>query len=98
MEDLKILILDDESRITEKLKHQLEKKKYLVYTANTPNEGISQLALHLPDILILDVMLPGANGLDLLEGIKKDYPTMEVLMISGYGDMDMVIKALRLVV
>ena len=48
-----------------------------------------------PGILILDVMLPGMNGLEVLKKVKEDFPTTEVIMISGYGDMDMVIEAMR---
>ncbi|MBK3517395.1 sigma-54-dependent transcriptional regulator [Carboxylicivirga marina] len=95
MNDLKVLILDDESRITEKLKYHLEKRKFKVYTANTPNEGFDLLERERPGVLILDVMLPGMNGLDILQKVKKEYPNLEIIMISGYGDMDMVIQAMR---
>ena len=95
MNDLKVLILDDESRITEKLKYHLEKRKFKVYTANTPSEGFELLEKKRPGVLILDVMLPGMNGLDILEKVKQDYPNLEIIMISGYGDMDMVIQAMR---
>lgn len=95
MDNLKILILDDEERITEKLKYHLEKRDFKVYTANTPNQGFAMLKKEKPGILILDVMLPGMNGLDMLKQIKADFPSTEVIMISGYGDMDMVIDAMR---
>lgn len=95
MDNLKILILDDEVRITEKLKYHLEKRSFKVYTANTPNQGFALLEQEKPEILILDVMLPGMNGLDMLKQIKVDFPSTEVIMISGYGDMDMVIEAMR---
>ncbi|MCW3806675.1 sigma-54-dependent transcriptional regulator [Plebeiibacterium marinum] len=95
MDNLKILILDDEVRITEKLKYHLEKRNFNVSTANTPNEGFEMLEKQRPGILILDIMLPGMNGLDVLEKVKAEYPNTEVIMISGYGDMDMVIEAMR---
>ncbi len=95
MKDLKVLILDDESRITEKLKYHLEKRKFCVYTANTPKEGLAMLEKKRPGVLILDVMLPGMNGLDILQKVKHEYPNLEIIMISGYGDMDMVIQAMR---
>ncbi|MBN2165801.1 MAG: sigma-54-dependent Fis family transcriptional regulator [Marinilabiliaceae bacterium] len=91
---LKILIVDDEKRITDKLKFHLEKIGFTVDTANTPNEGFKKLEEE-PELLILDVMLPGMNGLEMLKKIKADYPRLEVVMISGYGDMDMVIQAMR---
>ncbi len=95
MNKLKILILDDEVRITEKLQYHLEKRGFQVYTANTPEEGFKVLSAENPAILILDIMLPGMNGLDVLEKVKSEYAQTEVIMISGYGDMDMVIKAMR---
>ncbi len=95
MDELKVLILDDESRITEKLKYHLEKRKFKVFTANTPNEGFELLEKKRPGVLILDVMLPGMNGLDILDKVKKEYPNLEIIMISGYGDMEMVIQAMR---
>ncbi|WP_430812617.1 MULTISPECIES: sigma-54-dependent transcriptional regulator [unclassified Carboxylicivirga] len=95
MDDLKVLIIDDESRITEKLKYHLEKRRFKVFTANTPNEGFAVLEKQRPGVLILDVMLPGMNGLDILKRVKQEYPGLEIIMISGYGDMDMVIQAMR---
>ncbi|MCU4176694.1 sigma-54-dependent transcriptional regulator [Carboxylicivirga sp. N1Y90] len=95
MNELKVLILDDESRITEKLKYHLEKRKFKVFTANTPAEGFKTLEAERPGVLILDVMLPGMNGLDILTKVKGEYPNLEIIMISGYGDMDMVIQAMR---
>lgn len=94
-EKLKLLIIDDETRITEKLKYQLEKVGFVVTTANTPKEGLALVDVQLPEVVILDVMLPGMNGLDVLAQIKAAHPDTEVIMISGYGDMDMVIKAMR---
>jgi DNA-binding NtrC family response regulator len=48
------------------------------------------------DLLILDVRLPGVNGLDILKEVKIQYPNIEVIIISAHGDMDTVIKAMRL--
>ncbi len=95
MNNLKILILDDEVRITEKLKYHLDKRGFEVFTANMPNEGFALLEKERPGILILDIMLPGMNGLEVLNKVKEDFPSTEVIMISGYGDMDMVIEAMR---
>lgn len=92
---LKILIIDDEKRITDKLSFYLEKSGFSVITANTPTEGFQKIEEEDPELLILDVMLPGMNGLDMLKEIKQSYPRLEVVMISGYGDMDMVIQAMR---
>lgn len=92
---LKILLLDDEQRITEKLKFHLEKSGFQVFCANTPHEGFAVIEKEEPELLILDVMLPGMNGLDILKRVKSEHPQIEVVMISGFGDMDMVIQAMR---
>lgn len=94
-EALKILILDDEERITEKLKYHLEKSGYQVDTANFPNQAYKLLSNKVFDILLLDVILPGANGLEILKKVKEMLPQLQVIMISGFGDMDMVIDAMR---
>jgi len=68
----------------------------VVFEANTPASGMALLKSKPIDVLILDVRLPGIDGLDLLKEIKADYPDLEVIVVSGHGDMDTVIKAMRL--
>jgi len=93
---LNVLILDDEKRFTEELTEYLEESGYQAYEANTANQGLSILKKQSIDLLILDVRLPGINGLDVLKEVKVKYPDMEVIIVSAHGDMDTVIKAMRL--
>ena len=93
---IKILILDDEKQFTEELSGFFEDSEFESFEANTVAEGKRLLCLHVIDLLILDVRLPGANGLDVLKEVKTQYPCMEVIIISAHGDMDTVIKAMRL--
>jgi DNA-binding NtrC family response regulator len=93
---IKILIIDDEKQFTEELNGLFVWSDYESFEANTVDEGRSILRLHDIDILILDVRLPGMDGLDLLKEIKALYPLTEVVVISAHGDMDTVIKAMRL--
>ncbi|MCK9310003.1 MAG: sigma-54 dependent transcriptional regulator [Candidatus Cloacimonetes bacterium] len=93
--DLKVLILDDEQRIIHELSEFLLRKGFQVKAANTPSAGFKMLDSEVFDVLILDVRLPEMDGLDVLKRVKADYPSMEVIMISGHGDMDTVIEALR---
>ncbi len=92
----KILILDDEKQFTEELSGFFQNSDIESYEANTEKEGRKVLAAHDIDLLILDVRLPGVNGLDILKEVKVQYPQMEVVIISAHGDMDTVIKAMRL--
>lgn len=92
---LRVLILDDETDFAEELKEFLQLRDFEVYTANTPGEGLESLRRRPYDLMILDIKLPGMSGLDILQQVKKLYPSMEVIMISGHGDMDTVIQAMR---
>jgi DNA-binding NtrC family response regulator len=95
-EKIKILILDDEKQFTEELNGFFVGSDYESFEANTAGEGRNVLNNHEIDILILDVRLPGVNGLDILKEVKVTYPNMEVIIISAHGDMETVIKAMRL--
>lgn len=93
---IKILIIDDEKQFTEELNGLFVWSDYESFEANTVDEGRKILSEQDIDILILDVRLPGMNGLDLLKEVKVQYPSTEVVIISAHGDMDTVIKAMRL--
>jgi DNA-binding NtrC family response regulator len=96
MRNLSVLVLDDEIRITEKVKQYLLKKDFETYCANEPEQAFQILAENQIDIVISDVLLPQMNGIEVLKKIKKEYPQTEVIMISGHGDVDTVIDAIRL--
>ena len=95
MNKLTVLVLDDEKRFTEELTEFLENSGFLTYEANSGAQGLSLLRKQPIDLLILDVRLPGVNGLDILKEVKVKYPNMEVIIVSAHGDMDTVIKAMR---
>jgi DNA-binding NtrC family response regulator len=93
---IKILILDDEKQFTEELYEFFQKSGFEAFEANTDREARKILADQEIDLLILDVRLPGINGLDILKDVKVQFPAMEVIIVSAHGDMDTVIKAMRL--
>src|SRR5665647_2820416 len=95
-EKIKVLILDDEKDFTEELAEFLELSGHQVVQANTVDDGLAILYKSQIDLLILDIRLPGANGLDILQKVKSDLPMLEVIIVSGHGDMDTVIKAMRM--
>lgn len=95
MNKLTVLVLDDEKRFTEELTEFLENSGFHTFEANSGAQGLSLLKKQSIDLLILDVRLPGVNGLDILKKVKVNYPNMEVIIVSAHGDMDTVIKAMR---
>ncbi len=92
---IKILILDDEKQFTEELSSFFE-NEYIAYEANNVGDGRRILNNQDIDILVLDVRLPGINGLEILQEVKENKPHIEVIVISAHGDMETVIKAMRL--
>jgi len=92
---LKVLVIDDEKSFTEEMCEFLKKSGHLCSEAGSGKEGMKILKSQEVDLLILDVMLPGMNGLEILKEVKAQFPHLEVIVISGHGNMDTVITALR---
>lgn len=92
---IKILILDDDQAIREELGEFLMEKKFETFTACLPSEAMEILKENEIDIAIIDVKLPEKDGITTLKEIRELFPDLEVIMISGHGDMEMVISAMR---
>lgn len=95
MENLKILVLDDERVFRDEIKEFLETDGFDVQVAAKPSEAFEILKLIEIDIMILDLKLPEMDGITVLQKVKELYPDVEVIMITGHGDMDAVIQAMR---
>jgi DNA-binding NtrC family response regulator len=91
-----VLIIDDEKSFTEEIQELLQNKGYTAFAANTARQGLNILKSQGIDLLILDIRLPGVNGLDILKDVKEIYPVLEVIIVSAHGDMESVIRAMRL--
>ena len=96
MKELKILILDDEKDYADEMVEFLKMMDYDVLAAYLPSTAFNILNRKKIDLMILDIKLPEMNGLAVLKRVKKEYPDMEVIIITGHGDMNDVIEALRL--
>jgi len=96
LKKIKVLTIDDEQNFTEEIHEYLQKTGFESFTANTVRPGLSILKKNDIDLLILDIRLPGANGLDILKQVKEEYPNLEVIIVSAHGDMESVIQAMRL--
>jgi DNA-binding NtrC family response regulator len=91
-----ILVLDDEPEIRSEINEFLSLRGVKVLEASRPSEAFKILSKEDVDITILDIRLPEMNGIDVLKEISRLYPAIQNIMMSGHGDMDSVIKALRL--
>ncbi len=91
-----ILIIDDEQDIRTALTGILEDEGYQVMTADSGLAGIESVQQELPDLILLDIWMPGMDGLETLERIKKLFPQLTVIMISGHGTIDTAVRATKL--
>jgi DNA-binding response OmpR family regulator len=81
-----ILIIDDDHKLTELLKTYLTQFEMAVLTANHPSEGLSLLKSRSPDLVILDVMLPGKDGFEVCKEIRKT-SKVPIIMLTARGDV-----------
>jgi len=92
----KILIIDDEPGIRLTLASILEDEKFKVFTSEDALSGIEILKRETIDLIFLDVLLPKLGGIEALERIRKEWPTAEIVMISGHANIDMAVRAVKL--
>lgn len=90
-----ILIVDDETPILHTLASSLEDEGYVVNTLDDGKKTVDTIGKIVPDLILLDISMPGCNGLEILADIKKNYPSQIVIMISGYGTIPVAIEALK---
>jgi len=96
MESNKILIVDDEAIIRLSLAREIGLEKYEVDTVAGGEEAITMLRQNRYDLVITDLVMPGIDGLGVLEVAKEVSPEMCVIILTGHGNMEAVIKALRM--
>lgn len=85
----RILIVEDEESIRKFIKISLKREKFQVFEAASAEEGMQKILQETPDVLILDVMLPGMNGFELCEKLKKQNENIGIIILTARAqDMD----------
>jgi signal transduction histidine kinase len=90
-----ILLVDDEEDIRDVLSVSITDMGYTVLEAETGEQAIGIFRQIDPPIVMTDIKMPGMDGIELLQKIKRENPDTEVVMITGHGDMDLAIKSLK---
>lgn len=93
---MKVLLVDDEPGIRKVLGIALADAGYEVHTAEDGTAGLDMARTLGPDIMLTDIRMPGLNGIDLLKSVKKESRDIEVIMITGHGDLGLAIESLKL--
>jgi len=91
-----ILVVDDEPQIRETVSGLLQDEGFEVLTAPEGEAAAKTVREELPDLVLLDVALPGKDGLEILKDLKDQYPTLPVIMISAFGSVENAVRATRL--
>jgi len=92
----KILVVDDEVDACEVVSNYLSRRGYSVITAAGPNEALSKLLREKPALVLLDIHLPGMDGIECLRRIKKLDKEVLVIMVTCVTDIDIAKQALEL--
>jgi len=85
MESIRLLLVDDEEDFVSTLAQRLQIRGYEAAIANDGEEALNLIGQHTYDVLVLDLMLPGLSGLDVLQAVKRQVPDLPVIMLTGQG-------------
>ncbi len=91
-----ILIVDDEPSILQSLSGLLSDEGFEVMTAANGYEALQKIEGEAPDLVLLDIWMPGLDGIETLKEIKTSYPNVQVIIITGHGTIETAVQATKL--
>ncbi|QJB56716.1 response regulator [Pseudodesulfovibrio sp. zrk46] len=91
----RILLIDDEQGFVETMAKRLEMRNYPVSTAFNAQEGLDTLSKVTIDVVVLDVKMPGMDGIEALARIKAEHPLVEVIMLTGHATVENAIEGMK---
>jgi len=92
---VRVLLVDDEVDFLESLGQRLALRGLEVVTAPSGEDALAELARHSVDVVVLDVRMPGMDGIETLRHIKESYPRIEVVMLTGHADLESSLEGMR---
>jgi UDP-3-O-acyl N-acetylglucosamine deacetylase len=93
--DKKVLVVDDEERVVQSVVGVLEDEGFRVVTAKSGEEALSVFREEEPDVTLLDIWLPGMDGIEVLKRLKRTAPDSQVIMISGHATISTAMTAVK---
>jgi len=94
-EQAAILVVDDESSVTDLLSEDLAEEGYICTTATTGEEALERLSVDNFDVMLLDLRLPGISGMDVLRKAKSKCPETVVIVITAIGDIHTAVETMK---
>ncbi len=95
MNEVNVYIVDDDPDMRNSIKWLLESVNLTVCVFDSAEQFLAAYTGDTPGCLLLDVRMPGMGGLRLLENLRSTHPHLPVIMFTGYGDVDMAVRALK---
>ena len=96
MEGIRLLLVDDEVEFMETLLKRMRKRQVAVAGVNSGEEALDYLGAEPVDVVVLDVKMPGMDGIQTLRIIKDRYPLTEVIMLTGHANVEVAIQGMEL--
>jgi len=91
-----VLIVDDEESILRSVSDVLSDEGFETVTATSGNEALRSIEKSQPDLILLDIAMPGRDGLDTLAEVRRGWPHLPVVMMSGHGNVETAVRATKL--
>ncbi len=92
----RVLVVDDEEALRTVLGGELSSEGYTVDTASDGDEAISMVQNKKYDLLLLDIKMPKVDGFEVLKFVKKNFPPIKVIMLTGFADLKNAIESKKL--
>ncbi len=96
MEDIKVLLVDDEEEFVTTLAERLELRGIKANTATTGEDALQLVETYRPDVVVLDVLMPGMSGLEVLRKIRGIHPEILIILITGEGYTESEMEGIQL--
>ncbi len=88
MEKMRVLLVDDEIEFVSALAERLNLRGFDAETATSGEEALQKIAAAPPQVVLLDMLMPGMSGLEVLKRVKRDHPEVKVILLTGRGSWD----------
>ncbi len=96
LEEVRVLLVDDEVEFVDTLAKRMKKRKLTASRVNSGEDALEFLDQHPTDVVILDVKMPGIDGMQTLMEIKRQYPLIEVIMLTGHANVEVAIEGMEI--
>ena len=96
MDDIRVLIVDDEEELAKTIAERLEIRGIQCQTTSDSDKALDLIKSQKPDVVVLDLMMPGIGGLGILKQIKSLEINIPVVLLTGYGSNEMTLEGMNL--